>query len=533
MITKEDIEEIQHILPEKFTGTFSCNKRFLQTRYGKAAIPRWKVSIKNGKTMSLLQTLQSCLRSKNKKRTMKECRAMVTEATKKDSLLGLFEIVKKERPDIFTQIESKFAICQSLDEISTSWWCNGLCSKSVSKEEEFTRLYPDVFCPENDDLISSREYVKKTIRRLMKHMEINVHGNYHRLYNAFLSAHKSALSSNIGRFKIRVHPHANAEEGVFRCTMFLDMDKSLVIYDANDKVVARVFDDGFAITASNNQHLVDFMQKMNDDDKEASFLQIIFQNVCTCIFCGRNLTQNRSIEQGSGDICYARYGKAWKEAMAKSNPVYTPGHFVDFLSDSSTKELTDGRTTVHMPTVICVGSPVIRMFLNEENDRDQILDYIRNTFSDHQLNTLAYYMENWLLYPYRGFFGPDKFEHKFYGFDFFEPSVQSRGIVIGNSSYAPIPIEPSNDTEKELFEYLMKQPNNVHSSFGYKREGYVLGYMLNTDMLKLIDYLAIPFVREHILFQFKPVYHAFMLDEYLIGNNPMFEMETEEKKNTP
>jgi len=523
MITKEDIQENRHLFPETFTGTFASNKRLLRNRYGRAAIPRWNVALKNGKSTSLYQTLVAGMRSNN--RTLKECKDLVKEATDKndrDALVGLFEIVK---PPVYDQFASKFALCRSLNGLRTSWWCNGLVSKILKKVDD---LESDIFCPAwCHPWWSSRRNLKNALDSLQKRMDIKVFENFQRLYNAFASAQKEALSSRVGgKFKVKVQPRDSAE-GLVHCTLELDgHNESLVVSGKHGEIVARIHDDGFAVV-KNKQKYIDFLSKLNDDDEEGSFLNYIFQNVCSCVFCGRNLTVGTSIAQGAGDICYGRYGSCWKQTMAEQNgttPVYTPGCFVDHLATQEVKDVA-GRTAI-LPTVLCIASPVIRMFTEDNEDQNtEVLEYLRGTFTEDQLKTLAYYMETWLVYPFNTF-GKKEPQHKFY-------TLEYSSIYGNRPTYHMMPVEPSNDIQQELIQHLIQHPRQASpSSFGYKREGFVLGYMMNNmDMLRLIDYLDIPFVREHILFQMEPLYHASMLDEYLVdGKSCEIDIQLPEKK---
>jgi hypothetical protein len=554
MITKEDIQENTHLLPETFTGTFTSNKGLMRNRYGRAAIPRWNVALKNGKTMSLSQTLVAGMRSKN--RTLKECKDLVKEATDKndkDALVGLFDIVKREQPPVYDQIASKFALCRSLSGLRTSWWCNGLVSKILKRVDD---LEDDIFCPaeiqkknakwassaharhistvypltyRENRLLESRKQTKRTLDSLEKQMDIKVFENFQRLYNAFASAQKEALSSRVGgKFKVKVQPRDSAEDLV-HCTLELD-NQSLVVSGKDGKIVARIHDDGFAVVR-NKPKYIDFLSKLNDDDDEGSFLNYVFQNVCSCVFCGRNLTVGTSIAQGAGDICYGRYGTRWKQTMAEENgntdkPVYTPGCFVDHLATQEVRDAA-GRTAT-LPTILCIASPVIRMFAEDNEDQNtEVLEYLEGTFTEDQLKTLAYYMETWLVYPFN-VFGKKEPEYKFYGLEY----ASMYGMRRDKPSYHRMPLEPDNEIQEELLQHLIQHPRQAsQASFGFKREGFVLGYMMmNMDMLRLIDYLDIPFVRDHILFQMKPLYHASMLEEYLDGNSSEIEIQLQEKK---
>lgn len=525
MITTEEIQENTHLFPETFTGTFASNKCLLRNRYGRAAIPRWNVALKNGKTMSLSQTLVAGMRSKN--RTLKECKDLVKEATDKndkDALLDLFEIVKREQPPLYDQMASKFALCRSLSGLRTSWWCNGLESKILKRVDD---LEADIFCPGAHPFFSYRRNLKNALDSLEKQMDIKVFENFQRLYNAFASAQKEALSSRVGgKFKVKVQPRDSAE-GLVYCTLELDgNNKSLVVSGKDGEIVARIHDDGFAVV-KNKPKYIDFLSKLNDDDDEGSFLNYVFQNVCSCVFCGRNLTVGTSIAQGAGDICYGRYGTRWKQTMAeeKNKPVYTPGCFVDHLATQEVRDAA-GRTAT-LPTILCIASPVIRMFAEDNEDQNtEVLEYLGGTFTEDQLKTLAYYMETWLVYPF-SVFGKKEPEHKFYDLEY--SSIY--GMRRDKPSYHIIPLEPDNEIQEELLQHVIQHPRQAsRASFDFKREGFVLGYMMNTDMLRLIDYLDLPFVREHILFQMKPLYHASMLEEYLDGNSSGVDIQLQEKK---
>jgi hypothetical protein len=538
MITAEDIQENIDLLPESYTRrcqTFACNKLFLRNRRGRAAIPRWNVALKNGTSLSLSQTLACGMRSKN--RTLKECKDLVKKATDKndmDALVGLFEIVKKEQPLAYEQIVSKFASCRSLNGLRTSWWCNGLTQQILKRVED---LEDDVFCPAEiqnknakwassayykaNRLFASRRALKNTLDSMKKEMDIKVFENFQRLYNAFFSAQKEALSSRVGgKFKVKVQPR-NSAEGIVHCTLKLDGDnESLVVSGKDGEIVARIYDDGFAVV-KNSQLYIDFLSKLNDDEG-ANFLEYVFQNVCSCVFCGRPLTVGTSIAQGAGDVCYGRYGTCWKQTMAEA--VYTPGCFIDHLATQEVKDAA-GRTAT-LPTILCIASPIIRMFTedNEDQNTEEVLSYIRGTFTEDQLKILAYYMETWLLYNWNpSFMEP---ELNFYELEF--SSIY--GMRSDKPSYSRKPIEPSNEIQQELLQYLIQQPRKAsRSSFGFKREGFVMGYM-NMDMLRLIDYLDIPFVGEHIRFQMKPLYHACMLEEYLDGKSVGVDIQLQEKK---
>ena len=194
------------------------------------------------------------------------------------------------------------------------------------------------------------------------------------------------------KFKISIDPRQESM-GIFKVDLSMNDSGNLDIH-VESNLVGRVFHtSGDAIFKKKKNHdgLVDFLTKLNDDQSGA-YINHVFKNVCRCVFCGRSITDAKSQAQGSGDICYRRYGGAWKKAAFKPLLSLQTAIRSTTLVKSSSTEST-------LPTILMKASPVLLMMLEDEDEdaAGEVLGFVQKQFSPNDITRLSEFVLRFCL----------------------------------------------------------------------------------------------------------------------------------------
>jgi hypothetical protein len=186
------------------------------------------------------------------------------------------------------------------------------------------------------------------------------------------------------KFQIRIVPKEDADVEV--PTVTLKMHEGTLLVECGG-YIHQILPSGEGIFVKGDQQqqlvLIEFLKRLNDDT-DGAYMDHVFKNVCRCVFCGRELTQQKSLTVGAGDICFKRYGGAWRKAMF--NP---PPSLQEAIQNTSVPTVSLGGK--NLPAFLLEVSPVLRM-MNEGNDGDDadlLIDFVRQGFSDQDINTLS------------------------------------------------------------------------------------------------------------------------------------------------
>lgn len=109
-----------------------------------------------------------------------------------------------------------------------------------------------------------------------------------------------------------------------QCNIIYDTGRILVIMgDRKDIIMSVQEETGIVMSCKRNDaalDLVRLLQVMQDGDVSDIYKRVITLTT-SCMFCGRELNTDKSIKQGTGDVCKAKYGDAIAAACTEHRDI--------------------------------------------------------------------------------------------------------------------------------------------------------------------------------------------------------------------